>query len=178
MPASLAAAAAPTAKSSKPRHQPAAAPASELTGLRALPMQASIGARLMRAIVTLPLHMQERGNALEERVVFFEQPMRTLKSDEGKHLAGLLAAAWCTDTSTWTEDGTIYNLRSAFALHEEGMSADPALRVLEMGWGGPERIDYVLPEDAVLLVSPRVRTRLDAALRAAHSGPTVVRSDA
>jgi hypothetical protein len=128
-------------------------------------------ARLYRAFVSLPKHMA--GEALEERIVFFES-----KSEKGvgAHLEALLEKIWCVDTTGWCEDGYIYNINSARELHEQSLNdtAGPSdLMLFETGWGGngieaigPNRTHYAQADVVDMFVTPRVARRLRDALDA------------
>ena len=132
---------------------------------------------LFRAIVSLPDSLCQRDRPLQERIVFFEAPYDFTKCSNAaaaQTLELLLATAWGVSTEGWCEDGYIYNIRRERDLLEDAMG-DGDRRLLEISWGGPERIGYAKAADVDLFVTPRLRTRLDAALRAtegARAGPT------
>lgn len=116
--------------------------------------------RLYRAIVSLPASLCERGQPFQERVVFFEGP----RDGAAAHLEQMLALAWCVNTQDWCEDGFIYNLRSAIDIIDEGLSEDRDARLLEIGWGGAQRIHYAAALEVDFFTCPRVHARLAAAL--------------
>ena len=115
--------------------------------------------RLYRAIVSLPRDMCPKGEALHERIVFFDGPIQ----GAGDYLEKLLAHAWHIDTSGWCRSGYIYNIYPAFDLIEQGEDADLDMRLFEIGWGGPDGVIYADPERVDLFVAPVLKARLQAA---------------
>lgn len=112
--------------------------------------------RLYRAIVTLPQSMRPKGETLHERIVLFYCPA----SNPGEYLETLLAHAWHADTFGWSNDGRIYNLRSAEELVESGLSEDLNARLFETSWGGEERIGYASSSRVDLFVAPTLKDAL------------------
>jgi hypothetical protein len=135
------------------------------------PLTLAGNARLYRAIVSLPQQMA--GEALEERIIFFES-----KTDQGvgAYLESVLEKVWCIDTKGWCDDGYIYNINSARELHEQSLndSAGPSdLMLFETGGGGngieaigPNRTHYAQADAVDMFVTPRVARRLRDALDA------------
>lgn len=109
------------------------------------------------AVVSLPDQLCDRNRPLQERYVFFEA-----KGEPGAHLEKLLALTWDVDTRGWCEAGWIYNVRSAHDRMADGMGEGNS-RIFECGWGGPEGITYIDRADCDYLVTPRMRSRLEAA---------------
>lgn len=135
-----------------------------------MPITAIGNGILYRAVVSLPSHMTERDQPLQERIVFFEAP-----SIEGRvrYLEELLAKVWCIDTEGWCESGYIYNIYSADELRRNSFSSGQAndLQLFETGAGGmgievigSDRIHYARSDRVDLFVTPRVAARLRAAL--------------
>lgn len=123
---------------------------------------------LYRAIVSLPKSLCERDRPMQERIVFFEGPYgftRRSKLGAAEVLEKLLALAWSTDTTGWCEDGYIYNISREREILDEAMGEGDS-RLLEISWGGPERIGYARAEDVDLFVSPLQVKRLRAAMQA------------
>lgn len=141
------------------------------TSPRQMPITAIGNGILYRAIVSLPSHMTERDQPLQERIVFFESP-----SSEGccQYLEELLAKVWCIDTDGWCDSGYIYNVHSADELRRNSYSGSdqPAdLKLFEVGAGGngiyavgPDQIHYARGHGVDLFVTPRVAARLREAL--------------
>lgn len=121
--------------------------------------------RLTRAIVSLPAHLCPKGEPLHERVIFFDAP----RVKPAEYLHTLLSHAWHTDVSAWPCD-SIYNLQSAAALVEEGVSEDVDARLFEVGWGGPEGVTFADPARVDLFVSPVLKARLLGVLNGLQVG--------
>lgn len=129
----------------------------------ASPITALAQGILYRAVVSLPAELAEQDRPHQERIVFFEAANSAQCS---AHLEQLLAAAWCTDTRGWCEQGHINSIHSAHELLHtpKGIGTDE-LRLLALadhaaGGVGPDRICYARGHDVDLLVSPRVVRRL------------------
>lgn len=126
--------------------------------------------RLHRAIVSLPQSMCKREQPFQERIVFFEGPAQ----GAGEHLATLLGLVWGVNTTDWCARGLIYNVSSARELIVENLSDSQDARLLEIGWGGDIPIHYACSADVDMLVTPQVKERLQAGLRAtAATGDSV-----
>ena len=143
----------------RPKAAPAN-PAPRLPGSRPHPAHYQAHGRLYRAIVSLPDSMCERDRPLQERWVFFDCPGNT---NPGERLEALLALAWNIDTSSWCDRGLIYNITDARELITQG-DADDDTALFECGWSS-EGIEYILPEYTDYFCTPRVRARLEAAMR-------------
>jgi hypothetical protein len=141
---------------------------------RPTPITALASGILHRAIVTPPQRMRERGQSMQDRVVFFEAPIGV---NAGQHLEALLKSAWCVDTAHWCEDGYIYNIDTARERLREhyssGSDENPELRIFEVGCGGdgptavgPDLVHYARAKDVDLFVCPRVASRLRTHLSA------------
>lgn len=104
-----------------------------------------------------------------ERVVFFESPGGVHASS---YLAQVLALIWGRDTSTWCEDGSIYNVASKDDLAQQSWNGEADshdLYLFETGCGGengigPNRIHYARVADVDCFVSPKSAKRLHRAL--------------
>ncbi|RRH82310.1 hypothetical protein EH244_27050 [Variovorax beijingensis] len=121
---------------------------------------------LYRVFVGLPAFMCERDRPMQERTVFFEAPYDYASGSNAgaaEVLEKLLTLAWGVDASGWCEEGFAYNLRRAREILDEAMGEGDS-RLLEIGWGGPERISYARAEDVDLFVTPRQNKRIRAAL--------------
>lgn len=129
---------------------------------------------LFRALVGLPDFLCQRDRPWQERIVFFEAPYdfgKGSNDDAARTLELLLGAAWGVSTEHWSEHGHIYNIRRERELLDEGLGEGDT-RLLEISWGGIERIGYAKAADVDLFVTPRLRARLDAALRATEGSPS------
>ena len=116
--------------------------------------------RLYRAIVSLPQSMCDRDRPFQERWVFFDAPTG---ADAGARLELLLSLAWNIDTTGWCDSGAIYNLYEASELIAVNDAYDDTA-LFECGWSS-EGIEYIRPEDTDYFCTPRVRARLEAAMR-------------
>lgn len=134
------------------------------------PLASLSDAILYRANVEIPPQMAEHPHHVARRIVFFEVPVGVLA---GQHLQALLAIAWCIDTSNWISSGQISDIwsDSDFQKLARGHENTGDLRYFEqlncsseLAFDQPMRIKYVQASEVDLMTSPRVKTRLTAAL--------------
>lgn len=119
---------------------------------------------LYRALVELPQHLCQRDRPLQTRLAFFQAE----HGDECRTLERLLALAWNTDTDGCVANGYGYNIVSASEWFASWAEGEGDVRLFESHWG-PEGIGYHQREDIDFLVNPRLKARLEAALRSVEA---------
>lgn len=111
---------------------------------------------LHRAIVALPPVLCPAGDRYAERIVFFDAPMSTAY----ECLEQLLALAWNVEG----KEPYAYNVKSQGELLAVASGESGDERLLEIGWGPGDHIDYPTADRVDLFCRPRERQQLAQAL--------------